>query len=64
MTNDECRQEAIRRVEESDRLFENLAVECARRSRTADELYREVAHLRQTAAVFAALAGPKETDPS
>jgi hypothetical protein len=55
MTNDECRAEALKRVEESDRIFDHLALECARRHQSEDQVYRRVAHLRQTAAVYAAL---------
>jgi len=62
MTNEECRAEALRRVAESDRLLNELGVECARTGETEEQVYRRVAHLRQTAGVFAALAGPETTD--
>lgn len=56
MTNDECRAEALKRVEESDELFK--AYETKARMRDVDEvLYHRISHLRQTAAVYAALAG-------
>lgn len=58
MTNDECRAEALKRVEKSDRLLATIGVVCAETRRTEDQVYREIVHLRQTAAVFAALAGP------
>jgi hypothetical protein len=55
MTNDECRAEALRRVQESDRLFAEYETKV--RMRDVDEhLYCRVSHLRQTAAVYAALA--------
>lgn len=57
MTNEECRAEALKRVAESDRLFESFDVEVARQNTTPERLYNRVAHLRQTAAVYAALAG-------
>lgn len=62
MTNEECRAEALRRVAESDRLLDELAVECTRTLETEEQVYRRVAHLRQTAGVFAALAGPETAD--
>lgn len=55
MTNDECRAEALRRVEESDRLFAEYETK-ARMSHVDDLLYNRIAHLRQTAAVYAVLA--------
>lgn len=56
MTRDECRAEALQRVEESDQLFEDYRTK-ARMSHLDEQLYRRVSHLRQTAAVYAALAG-------
>lgn len=56
MTNDECRAEALRRVQESDRLFEYW-----HKLPVADPaLYSEISQLRQTAVVYAVLAGPKD----
>lgn len=56
MTNDECRAEALKRVQESDRLFEHW-----QKLPEADPaLYSEISQLRQTAAVYAALAGPAD----
>lgn len=61
MTNDECRQEALRRLAEADRIFNRRAVICAQEHRTIDEVYQIAAHMRQTAAAYAALsATPKD----
>jgi hypothetical protein len=56
VTNDECRAEALKRVEESDRLLEDYLARSGVND-TDEILYNRVAHLRQTAAVYAALAG-------
>lgn len=56
MTNDECRAEALKRVEESDRLLEDYLARSGVND-TDEILYNRIAHLRQTAAVYAALAG-------
>lgn len=60
MTPGDMRNEALHRVEESDRL--NAAVSMSRLSGEPlsvdqESAYRHVAHLRQTAIVFAVLAG-------
>jgi hypothetical protein len=47
VTPEQCRAEALRRVSESDRILNQMG--------DFDDLaYRQVSHLRQTAAVFAA----------
>jgi hypothetical protein len=56
VTNNECRAEALKRVEESDRLLEDYLAR-SRVNDTDEILYNRIAHLRQTAAVYAALAG-------
>jgi hypothetical protein len=56
VTNDECRAEALKRVEESDRLLEDYLARSGVND-TDEILYNRIAHLRQTAAVYAALAG-------
>jgi hypothetical protein len=56
VTNDECRAEALKRVGESDRLLEDYLARSGVND-TDEILYNRIAHLRQTAAVYAALAG-------
>lgn len=56
MSPEECREEALRRVRESDRLFEEYKLLPESDRGALSEPYKEVAHLRQTAAVFAALS--------
>lgn len=55
MTNDECRAEALKRVEESDRLLDNLALECAKLSEALDEAEK---------LAKAATPGPWSADPT
>jgi hypothetical protein len=53
---EECRDEALRRVRESDRLYEEYKHLPESERAEFSTAYHEVSHLRQTAAVFAALA--------
>lgn len=62
MTNDECRREALRRLAEADRIFNNRTVICAEQHRKIDEVYQIAAHLRQTAAAYAALSATPKDD--
>jgi hypothetical protein len=56
VTPEECRAEALRRVAESDRLFDEYRQLPASQQGELSLANSHVAHLRQTAAVFAALA--------
>lgn len=56
MSPEECREEALRRVRESDRLFEEYKLLPESEQGELSAPYNAVCHLRQTAAVFAALA--------